>query len=76
MDDIAVERTGGKILLFVRKAKGGNIFLFVRKAKGDKRRTAADKTLLKLPIAAVPLVVDFLEVFTARRTTTCNQLDN
>jgi methylaspartate ammonia-lyase len=53
MDEIAVERTGGSIPLFVRKAKG------------DKRRTAADKLLLQLPIGGVPLLADLLEAFTA-----------
>jgi hypothetical protein len=41
MDDIAVDRTGR------------NILLFIRKVKGDHRRTAADKPLLQLPIIAV-----------------------
>ena len=62
VDDIAVDRTGG------------NILLFVRKAKGDQRRTAADKPLLQLPITAVPLLADLLEAFTAGRTSYCNIL--
>ena len=62
MDDIAVDRTGG------------NILLFVRKSKGDQRRTAADKPLLQLPITAVPLLADLLEAFTAGRTSYCNLL--
>jgi hypothetical protein len=53
MDDIAVDMTGG------------NTLLFVRKAKGDQRRTAADKPLLQLPIAAIPLLAYLMEVFTA-----------
>jgi hypothetical protein len=64
MDDIAVDRTGD------------NILSIVRKAKGDQRRTAADKSLLQLPITAVPLLADLLEAFTARRTSYCNQLGN
>jgi hypothetical protein len=64
MDDIAVDRTGG------------NLVLFIRKAKGDQRRTAADKPLLQLPITAVPLLVDLMEAFTAGRTNYRNQLDN
>jgi hypothetical protein len=64
MDFIAVDRTGG------------NILLFVRKAKEDHRRTAADKPLLQLPITAVPLLADLLEAFTAGRTSYCNQLGN
>jgi hypothetical protein len=36
MDDITNDRTGG------------NILLFIRKPKGDERRTAADKPLLQL----------------------------
>jgi hypothetical protein len=53
MDDIAVDGTGG------------NILLFMRKAKGDQRRTAADKPLVHVPITAVPLLADLLEAFTA-----------
>jgi hypothetical protein len=64
MDDIAVDRTGG------------NILLFIRKAKGDERRTAADKPLLQLPITAVPLLADLMEAFTVVRTRYCNQLGN
>jgi hypothetical protein len=65
MDDIAVDRTGG------------NILLFIRKAKGDQRKTAADKPLLQLLIIiAVPLLADLLEAFTAGRTNNCNQLGN
>jgi hypothetical protein len=64
MDDIAVDRTGG------------NILLFIRKAKGDHRRTAADKPLLQFPITIVPLVADLLKEFTAGRTTYCNQLSD
>jgi hypothetical protein len=57
MDDIAVNMTGG------------NIMLFVRKAKGDQHRTAANKPLLQLPaIAVVPLLVDLMEAFTGGRT--------
>jgi hypothetical protein len=56
MDDIAVDMSGG------------NILLVVRKAMGDQRRTAADKPLLQLPTVGVPLVADLLEAFTARRT--------
>jgi hypothetical protein len=41
MDDIAVDKTGISILLFVRKAIG------------DQSRTAADKPLVQLPIGAV-----------------------
>jgi hypothetical protein len=55
MNDIAVDMTGG------------NILLFIRKAKGDKRRTAADKPILQLPIVVVPLQADLLEPFTAGR---------
>jgi hypothetical protein len=62
MDDIAVDRTGG------------NILLFERKAKEDQRRTAADKPLLQFPITAVPLLADLLEALTAGRTSYCNQL--
>jgi hypothetical protein len=64
VDDIAVDMTGG------------NILLFIRKAKGDQRRTAADKPLLELPIASVPVLEDPLEARTTRRTNYCNQLDN
>jgi hypothetical protein len=64
MDDIAVDGTGG------------NILLFIRKAKGDQRRTAADKPLLQLPIVAVPLLLDLLEAFTAGRTSYCNHFNN
>jgi hypothetical protein len=64
MDDIAVDRTGG------------NMLSFVRKAKGDLCRTAADKPLIQLPIIALPLLVDLMEAFTARRTSYCNQLGN
>jgi hypothetical protein len=64
MDDIAVDRTGGNILLSIRKAKGGH------------RRTAADKPLLELPIIAAPRLADLLEAFTARRTNYCNKLGN
>jgi hypothetical protein len=53
VDDIAVDR------------RSGNILLFVRKAKGDQRRTAAEKPLMQLPITAVPLLADLLEAFTA-----------
>jgi hypothetical protein len=56
MDDIAVDRTGG------------NILLLVRKAKGDQRRTAADNPLLQLPITAVPLLADLLKAFSVGRT--------
>jgi hypothetical protein len=62
MDDIAVDRTGG------------NILLIVRNPKGDQRRTAADKPLLQLPITAIPLLADLLEAFTVGRTSYCNQL--
>jgi hypothetical protein len=55
MDDNAVDKTGGYILLFIRKAKG------------DQRRTAADKPLLQLAIAAVTLA-DLHEAFTVGRT--------
>jgi hypothetical protein len=64
MNDIAVDRTGG------------NILLFLQKAKGDHRRTAADKPLLQLPITAVPLLADLMEAFTVGRTSYCNQLGN
>jgi hypothetical protein len=64
MDDIAVDRTGR------------NILLFIRKAKGDHRRTAADKALLQLPIIAVSLLADLMEALTARRTSYCNQFGN
>jgi hypothetical protein len=64
MDGIAVDRTGG------------NILLFIRKAKGNHRRTAADKPLLQFPITAVPVLADLQEVFTARCTSYCNQLVN
>jgi hypothetical protein len=64
MDDIAVDMIGG------------NILLIVRKAKGDQPRPAADKPLLQPPIAAIPLLADLLETFTAGRTNYCKQLDN
>jgi hypothetical protein len=64
MDDIAVDRTSG------------NLLLFIRKAKGDQRRAAADKPLLQLPITALPLLAGLLEAFTAGRTSNCNQLGN
>jgi hypothetical protein len=64
MGDIAVDMTSG------------NILLFIRKANGDQRRTAADRPLLQLPIAAVSLLADLLDAFTAGRTRYCNQLDN
>jgi hypothetical protein len=64
MDDIAVDRTGGDIMLCVRKAKG------------DQRRTAADKPLLQLPIIVVPILADLMKVFTVGRTSYCNQLGN
>jgi hypothetical protein len=48
MDDLAVDRTSG------------NILLFVRKAKGDQRRAAADKPLIQLPTVAIPLLADLL----------------
>jgi hypothetical protein len=56
MDDIAVDKTGG------------NILLVVRKAKGDQHRTAADKPLLPLPVVAVPLLADILGAFIVGRT--------
>jgi hypothetical protein len=56
MNDIAVDRTGGSILLFVLKAKG------------DQPRTAADKPLLQLPIVAIPLLEELLEAFTVGNT--------
>jgi hypothetical protein len=46
VDDVAVDKTGD------------NIMLFVRKAKGDQRRTADDKPLLQISISGVPLLVD------------------
>jgi hypothetical protein len=57
MDDIAVDKPGG------------NIMLFVRKAKGYQRRTAADKPLLQLrpAIVAVLLLEDLVEVLTVGR---------
>jgi hypothetical protein len=64
MDDIAVDKASD------------NILLFVRKAKGDQRRTAADKPLLQLPIAEVPVLADLLEAFTVGRTSYYNQIDN
>jgi hypothetical protein len=56
MDDVAVGRTGG------------NILLFIPKAKGDQRRTAADKPLLQLPINVAPLLAGLMGAFTAGRT--------
>jgi hypothetical protein len=53
MDDIAVDKIGG------------NILLFIRKAKGDQRRTAADKPLQQLPTAGIPLLADLMEAFAA-----------
>jgi hypothetical protein len=55
---------------------GGNILLFIRKAKGDPRRTAADNLLLQLSITTVPLLADLLEAFTVGRTNYCNPLVN
>jgi hypothetical protein len=55
MEDIAVDRTGGDIPIFVRKTKG------------DQRRTAADKPLLQIPILAVLLLADLMEAFSADR---------
>jgi hypothetical protein len=65
MDDIPVDMTDGY-----------SILLLAQKAKGDKRRTAADKSLLQLPIAAVPPLADLMEAFTVGRTSYCKQLDN
>jgi hypothetical protein len=56
MDDIAVDMAVG------------NILLFIRKAKGYRRRTAADKLLLQLPVITIPLLADIMEAFIARRT--------
>jgi hypothetical protein len=64
MDDIAVDKTGG------------NMLLFVGKVKGDQCRTAADKPLLQVPIDAVPLQAGLLEAFTFGRTRYYNQLNN
>jgi hypothetical protein len=55
---------------------GGNILLFIRKAKRDQRRITPDKPLLQLPITVIPLLADLMEVFTAGRTSYCNQLVN
>jgi hypothetical protein len=63
MDDIAVDMTGG------------NILLFIRKVKGDQRRTAANKPLLQLPIVAIPVLANLMEAFTVGRTRYFNQLD-
>jgi hypothetical protein len=56
MNDMVVDRTSGTILVFVRKENG------------DRRRTAADKPLLRLPIVAVPLLADLMEAYTVGRT--------
>jgi hypothetical protein len=53
MDDIAVDKTGGTIVLFVRRAKGG------------QHRTVPHKPLLQFPIVEVPLLACLLEAFTA-----------
>jgi hypothetical protein len=64
MNDIAVDMTGGNILLFLRKAKNGQC------------KMAADKPLLQFPIAAIPLLADLLEAFAAGRTSYFKQLGN
>jgi hypothetical protein len=64
IDDIAVDTTGG------------NICLFLRKAKGDQRRPAADRSLLQLPSATIPVLADLIETFSDGRTNIYKHLDN
>jgi hypothetical protein len=47
--------------------QSGQIWLFIKKSKGDKRRNAADKPTLAIPITANPALADLLEWYCTKR---------